>query len=149
MATLGWTMNRPDLERMAALLRLADVMVNFATTVTLESAIVDTPTLLVAFSPIAPEEMRRYVVDLHFKMHYKPLVERDLVPVAWDRDQLVGWVNRYLDDPSLYQTQRATIVDEWVQFTDGGSGRRLGEAILRHAGLEPPVQIAEAKREAQ
>jgi CDP-glycerol glycerophosphotransferase (TagB/SpsB family) len=137
LATLGWTMTRPDLERMAALLRCADLLVNFATTVTLEAAIVDTPTLLVAFSPVDPEEMQRYVVGLHFGMHYKSLVERDLVPVAWDCDQLVSWVNRYLDDPSLYRAQRASIVAEWVQFTDGASGQRTGAAILRHAGLEP------------
>jgi hypothetical protein len=117
--------------------------------VTLEAAIVDTPTLLVAFSPIDPAEMQRYVVGLHFEMHYKALVQRDLVPVAWNRDELVSWVNRYLDDPSLYRAQRAAIVDEWVQFTDGGSGRRLGEAILRQAGLEPHSQVAEAEREAQ
>src|SRR5579859_5720856 len=139
LATLGWTMTQADLDRMAALLRHADVMVNFATTVTLESAIVDTPTLLVAFSPIDPDEMQRYVVGLHFRMHYKALVDRDLVPVAWDRAQLVNWINRYLDDPSLYRAQRATIVRDWVQFTDGASGQRLGDAILRHAGLEPPA----------
>jgi hypothetical protein len=124
-------------------------MVNFATTVTLEAAIVDTPTLLVAFSPIDPDEMQRYVVGLHFEMHYKSLVERDLVPVAWDRDQLVSWVNRYLDEPSLYRTQRAVIAAEWVQFTDGASGRRLGEAILRQAGLEPRSSLAAAERESQ
>lgn len=150
-ATLGWTMTLPDLERMSALVRSADVMVNFATTVTLEAAIVDTPTLLVAFSPIDPEEMRRYVVGLHFKMHYKALVERDLVPVAWDREQLVSWINRYLDDPSVYRTQRGSIVSEWVQFTDGASGRRLGETILRHAGLKlvPSVATPAAEHEAQ
>jgi CDP-Glycerol:Poly(glycerophosphate) glycerophosphotransferase len=138
LATLGWTMNRDDLERMAALLNHADVMVNFATTVTLEAAIVDTPTLLVAFSPIDPEEMQRYVIGLHFRMHYKAFVERNLVPIAWDRAQMVGWINRYLDDPSLYRAERAAIVHDWVQFTDGASGQRLGDAILRHAGLEPP-----------
>ncbi|MGI9146232.1 MAG: hypothetical protein ACR2IK_06775 [Chloroflexota bacterium] len=151
-ATLGWTMTQADLDRMVALLRQADLMVNFATTVTLESAIVDTPTLLVAFSPIDPEEMQRYVVGLHFRLHYKALVERDLVPVAWDRAQLVNWVNRYLDDPSLYRAQRATIVREWVQFTDGSSGKRLGEAILDRAGLEPPPALPAspvARRESQ
>ncbi|MDQ6675216.1 MAG: hypothetical protein M3069_31520 [Chloroflexota bacterium] len=136
-ATLGWTMTEADLKRMVALLRHADLLVNFATTVTLEAAIVDTPTLLVAFSPIDPEEMQRYVVGLHFRMHYKALVERDLVPVARDRAGLVSWVNRYLDDPGLYRAQRLAIVREWVQFTDGASGQRLGDAILRHAGLEP------------
>jgi hypothetical protein len=148
-ATLGWTMTDADLTRMVALLHHADLMVNFATTVTLEAAIVDTPTLLVAFSPIDPEEMQRYVVGLHFRLHYKALVERDLVPVAWDRDQLVSWVNRYLDDPSLYRAQRAAIAAEWVQFTDGASGRRTGEAILRHAGLEPPAPVTATEREAQ
>jgi hypothetical protein len=138
LATLGWTMTVADLERMAALVQAADVMVNFATTVTLEAAIVDTPTLLVAFSPIDPDEMQRYVVGLHFKMHYRALVERDLVPIAWNREQLVSWINRYLDDPSLYRQQRASIVRDWVQFTDGRSGQRLGDAILRHAGLVLP-----------
>jgi hypothetical protein len=145
LATLGWSMTVSDLRRMAWLVRRADVMVNFATTVTLEAAIVDTPTLLVAFSPIDPEEMQRYVVGLHFRMHYKALVERDLVPIAWNREQLVSWINRYLDDPSLYRPQRAEIVREWVQFTDGGSGRRLGDAILRHAGLQPPSVVPEAE----
>jgi hypothetical protein len=144
LATLGWTMTTADLERMRALLEHADLMVNFATTVTLECAITDTPTLLVAFSPIDPEEMQRYVVGLHFQMHYKALVERDLVPVAWDRAALVAWINRYLDDPSLYRAQRATIVREWVQFTDGRSGERLGDAILRHAGLAAPLPVAAA-----
>jgi hypothetical protein len=138
LATLGWTMTCDDLERMAALVQHADVMVNFATTVTLEAAITDTPTLLVAFSPIDPDEMQRYVVGLHFKMHYRGMVERDLVPIAWDRSQLIAWINRYLDDPGLYRAQRASIVREWVQFTDGRSGHRLGDGILRHAGLEPP-----------
>lgn len=151
LATLGWTMHLSDLERMAALLRHTDVMVNFATTVTLEAAIVDTPTLLVAFSPVDPEEMQRYVVGLHFKLHYKGLVDRDLVPVAWDRAQLVSWINRYLDDPTEYRAQRATIVREWVQFTDGQSGERLGDAILRQAGVAPPAQseMAQAPAEPQ
>jgi CDP-glycerol glycerophosphotransferase (TagB/SpsB family) len=55
--------------------------------------------------------------------------------VAWDRAALVSWINRYLDDPSLYRAQRATIVREWVQFTDGRSAERLGDAILGAAGL--------------
>lgn len=137
LATLGWTMTCADLSRMRSLLYHADVMVNFATTVTLEAAIVDTPTLLVAFSTIDPEEMERYVIGLHFRMHYKDLVDRDLVPVAWNRTDLVGWINRYLDDPGLYRAQRAEIVRDWVQFTDGGSGDRLGNALLEAAGLTP------------
>jgi hypothetical protein len=139
LATLGWTMCAHDLQRMTDLLRYADVMVNFATTVTLEAAVVDTPTLLVAFSPIDPDEMERYVVGLHFKMHYKALVERDLVPVAWNREQLVDWINRYLDQPELYRAQRQSIAREWVQFRDGRSGERLGDAILQHAGLAAPA----------
>ncbi len=135
-ATLGWTMTRADLTRTAWLLRHADVMVNFATTLTLEAAIVDTPTLLVAFSPIDPDEMERYVVGLHFKLHYRDIVERNLAPVAWNRDELIGWINRYLERAgSSTAPSGQTIVRDWVQFTDGRSGERLGDAILRAAGL--------------
>jgi hypothetical protein len=135
LATLGWTMTQHDMRRMVALLRHADVMINFATTVTLEAAITDTPTVLVAFSPIDPDEMQRYVIGLHFRMHYRGLVERDLVPVAWNADDLIGWINRYLDDPNLHRSERAEIVRDWVQFTDGRSAERLGDAILRAARL--------------
>ena len=138
LPTLGWTMSVADVHHMGNLLAHTDVMVNFATTVTLECAVFDTPTLLVAFSTIDPEEMQRYVVKYHFSMHYKPLVERDLVPIAWKRDDLIGWINRYLADPSLYRPQRAEIVRDWIQYTDGRSGERLGDAILARAGLRPP-----------
>jgi hypothetical protein len=134
-ATLGWTMTRADLTRTAWLLHHADVMVNFATTFTLEAAITDTPTLLVAFSPIDSAEMERYVVGLHFKLHYRDIVERNLAPVAWNRDDLIGWINRYLEEPDRYRAEREAIVRDWVQFADGRSGERLGDAILHAAGL--------------
>src|SRR5436305_2016133 len=41
LATLGWTMTPADIARTAALVAHADVLVNFATTLTLEAAIVD------------------------------------------------------------------------------------------------------------
>jgi hypothetical protein len=142
-ATLGWTMTRADLTRTAWLLHHADVMVNFATTFTLEAAITDTPTLLVAFSPIDPAEMERYVVGLHFKLHYRDVVERKLAPVAWNRDDLIGWINRYLKEPGCYRAERQAIVRDWVQFTDGRSGERLGEAILQAAALGPISSAAQ------
>lgn len=138
LTTLGWTQTVADIQRMGNLLRHADVMVNFATTVTLECAVFDTPTLLVAFSTIDPEEMQRYVEGLHFGMHYRAIKERNLAPIAWSRGDVVDWINRYLDDPGLYQAERAAIVRDWVQLTDGGSAERLGDAILRAAGLQPP-----------
>jgi hypothetical protein len=133
--SLGWTMSVGDIQRASALLRYADVLLNFATTVTLEAAICDTPTLLVAFSTIDPEEIQRYVVGLHFKMHYKGLVDRKLVPIAWNQDDLIRWINRYLADPGLYRDQRKEIVRDWVHFTDGQSASRLAAAISAAAGI--------------
>ena len=136
---------------MAALLRHADVMVNFATTVTLEAAIVDTPTLLVAFSPIDPDEMQRYVVGLHFRMHYRALVERDLVPVAWDRAQLVSWVNRYLDDPSLYRAaaRRRSCATGCSSPTARLASGWATRSCARPASNRPRRQLEPASRPAQ
>lgn len=142
LATLGWTATVEDIQRTANLLRHADVVVNSATTLTLEAAIFDTPTVQAAFSTIDPEAMDRYVIQPAFARHFKPLLARELTPVAWNGPELVGWINRYLDNRSLHAHQRRQIVRDWVQFTDGQSARRLAAAILRQAGLEPPGEPA-------
>jgi len=61
----------------------------------------------------------------------------------------VDWVNRYLEDPSEFRAERASIVRDWVQFVDGQSGRRLGDAILHQAGLAAPQATAGRTLETQ
>ena len=102
----------------------ADLMVNFATTVTLEAAIVDTPTLLVAFSPIDPDEMQRYVIGLHFQMHYKVAGRarpgaRGLGP-RW----VGGWINRYLDDRACIARNERRSFAEWSSSPTAPQRRR-------------------------
>jgi hypothetical protein len=55
--------------------------------------------------------------------------------VAKDEDQLRDILNAYLKDPSLDAAERRRFVEQEISFTDGTSGRRTAEFILKILGL--------------
>lgn len=116
---------------LAATLAHSDVLVNFASTTTIEACIFDTPVVSVGFDDVPglplPLSVRRYYT---FE-HYRPVVELGAVRIAASLDDLVGEVRRYLADPTRDRAARRALVDRLCAFTDGRSGVRVGEAILR------------------
>jgi len=126
-------MTRDDVLHMANLLRHTDVMINFATTVTLEAAIFDVPTILVAYGEGDQAQTQEWVEKWHFEKHFRGIVERNLAPVVRNETELVDWINRYLIDRTLYQQERQEIVKQWVYFTDGKSGERIAQLIQKMA----------------
>jgi hypothetical protein len=61
------------------------------------------------------------------------------VRVAEQPEQLVEWVGRYLEDPSLDRAGRRAVVNEQCQFLDGRSAERVAahviEALAAAAGI--------------
>jgi hypothetical protein len=134
--TLDWVIGLPALQRQANMLAHADIVITPASTITLEAAIFDTPTLIVAYNSADPDTVRNVLEKHTFVHHFKEIVERNLVPVARTADETLCWINRYLSDPTLYRSERKAIVRDWVGFTDGGSARRSAEAIASLAERE-------------
>ena len=131
---LGATMNVAQIRHMANLLAHSAVMVNYATTVTLEAAIFDTPTILLAYTDSDDaDRIRHWIERKHFDKHFRGIVERDLAPVVRNECQLIDWINRFLADPGLYREQRKQIVSDWVYYVDGRSADRLADWIGQKA----------------
>lgn len=137
--TLGWSMSRDDVIFMANLLRHSDVVVSPGSTITIETAIFDTPTVVPIFHTYQPE-LGKEQFDHHLRMHFKRLAELDLIPIIRRPEDLVPAINHCLSDRSWYKTQRAQLVRDYIHFTDGHSTERLVELIegLCHA----PTAIA-------
>jgi hypothetical protein len=131
--TLGWTMTREDVAQVANMLHHADVIVTPGSTMMIESAIFDTPTVVPVFSTVQPEITQSYYAKI-FARHFRRIAELELVPIVRDVDQLIQWVNRCLRDPSLYRQQRAQLVQDYVHFTDGRASQRIAELILQLVG---------------
>lgn len=128
-ATLDWVIGLPALRRQANIMAHADVVITPASTITLEAAIFDTPTLVIAYNNADPDTVRNVLEKFTFVHHFKAIIDRELVPVARSADEMISWVNQLLSNPEAFSDERRQIVRDWVGFTDGGSAKRLAGMI--------------------
>ena len=131
--SLGWTMNRCDVIELANLLRHSDLVISPGSTITIEAAIFDTPTVVPLFHTYQPE-LGKQQYDFHLRNHFKRLRELALVPFVNAPEELLIAVNRALADKSWYRTQRAQLVHDYIHFIDGHSTERLVDLITQSLG---------------
>lgn len=131
--TLGWTMTREDVIFMANLLRHSDVVVSPGSTITIETAIFDTPTVVPIFHTYQPE-LGKQLYDQVLSRHFKRVAALGLVPLIREPDGLITSINRCLSDRGWYREQRAQLVKDYINYTDGKSTQRLVELMVKLAG---------------
>jgi CDP-glycerol glycerophosphotransferase (TagB/SpsB family) len=112
----------------------ADVVVNVASTITIEACIFDTPVVNINFdgpdaSPYVKSARRYYSFT-----HYVNITSRGAVRVATSAEELVREVAAYLADPSRDSAGRKQVVLDQCQFTDGRSAERVVRLVLDELG---------------
>jgi len=127
--TLGWTMTVEQVDEMANMLCHADVLITPASTLTLESAIFDTPTIVPAFSTVQPDQVEKAMEASRFGRHFQPLVQNNWVPIVHSEQALAKAMIRALRDPAWYRDGRKAIVENYVPFRDRRSGQRVAQFI--------------------
>lgn len=109
-------MDEEDITNLERTLRYADVVVNYASTITLEAFCFDKPVVNIGF-PAA-------YLDAYTFTHYKPIVDAGAVRVAKSLAELLEDVSRYLEAPETDRANRARIFEEFIHFKDGLSYQR-------------------------
>ena len=130
---LTWYMTRDDVVLMANMLRHADVVITPGSTITLEAAIFDRPTLVPIFHSYQPERAKDYFSTWVLGKHFGRIERLDLVPIIRQVEDFAPTIVRCLAEPSWYREQRAQLVRDYVHFTDGRSTERLVDLIVRLA----------------
>ena len=125
-----WKSDFTDYSTLSNTLYHADVMINVASTITIESCLFDTPVVNIGFDANLDLDFNRSV-KRHFQYsHYLDIVESNGVKIANSEQELSEFINRYLDDPTLESTGRNLIVDNQCSFRDGKSSERLLRYII-------------------
>ena len=124
---LTWYMTRADVIAIGNTLRHADVVITPGSTMSLEAAIFDTPTLVPIFHRYQVERARNYFATWVLGKHFGRIERLDLVPILRNESEFAPAINRCLAEPDWYQAKRKQLVDEYVHFTDGQATRRLFE----------------------
>ena len=110
----------------------SDVVLNVASTMTIDSAVFNTPSLSVAFDlrtsiPFAHSVKRFYEYE-----HYRELRKTGGVHLINSPEDMIEQTRCYLIDPSINKEKRQAIVKQQCKFTDGKSGERVADGILTY-----------------
>lgn len=128
-----WAPTRDEVILAGNLLFHADACVSPGSTMTIETAIFDTPTLMPAFNPFMPDEYGKFFEKLWMQRHFRWLIEQGLVPVARSLGELADTVNRCMEDRAWYREQRSALRGRLLAPLDGRATIRLAE-LVSHIG---------------
>ncbi len=128
-----------DMDEKSSMMAHSDVFVTVYSTMVVETAVHDTPIVAAVIdTPGGWNVPGKYSLSLkaigNWPTHQR-FREAKAGRVAKDEDQLRDILNAYLKDPSLDAAERRRFVEQEISFTDGTSGRRTAEFILKILGL--------------
>jgi CDP-Glycerol:Poly(glycerophosphate) glycerophosphotransferase len=110
--------------------RHADVVVNLASTVTVDAAIFDRPVINLDYDPEPGQPNQPLVKDVnHVWSHFKPVAESGGTWLVNNQHQLMEAIKTYLLHPELHREKRQWIARYVCQYLDGRSGERMARAL--------------------
>jgi len=130
---MRWWPSREEMMLAGNLLRHADVCISPGSTMTVEAAIFDTPTIVPTFNPIMSEEYDRFFQQNWLKKHFRFLVEQNTLCLANTPAELMAAVRRALADRTWLSEGRKKIRETVLGPLDGHATERLARAAVEFA----------------
>lgn len=126
----SWNPTREDMYGLGELMCYSDVVVNIASTITIDAAAFDTPVVNVAFDGYKTKPLEQSCLRYYDYEHYKRVVQTGGFKISRSIDELVQHIQEYLDNPKLDAAGRARIRQEQCWKLDGKAGVRIAEFLL-------------------
>lgn len=113
-------------------LKHSSIMINLASTATIDAAVFDLPTICINFDFRGERPFKYSVKRLYYFDHYAKLKINNGFELADSKENLLTLIAENLQNPSKLKIGRQSIVSQQCYFTDGKSGERIGTYILGH-----------------
>jgi CDP-glycerol glycerophosphotransferase (TagB/SpsB family) len=111
--------------------RHGDVVVHLSSTVAIDAALFDRPSVCMDYDPAPGQPHQAIVRDVNHRWtHYKPVAESGGTRLVNNPDELVSAVRAYLADPSLDRAERRQMAGYVCGYLDGQCGQRMVNAVL-------------------
>ncbi len=118
-----------DVKHLIQSLYHVDLVVWVATTICLDAAVFNKPQIVVNFDGFKNKEYRKSIRRYHNEDHMKDLLDMEGVTRANSPEELIAWVNAYLDDPRVNQEKRDDMVRQELYCLDEKAGARVAAFI--------------------
>lgn len=124
--------SKSEVTTYGALMRYADVLINIASTTSLDALATDAPIVNIAFD-VSETAVEASCGRFYGYSHYVQIVDSAAVRLAHSEGELREILNTYLQDRSVDREARMAARDRFLTFADAGSADRVGAAIMRMA----------------
>jgi hypothetical protein len=124
-----------DMDEKSSMMMHSDVLVTVYSTMVVETAVHDTPIVAAVIDvPGGWNKARKYSLSLkkigNWPTH-KRFRDAKAGRVASNEKELCEAINLYLQNPALDAAERRKFIEDEIIFTDGTSGKRTAEYILK------------------
>lgn len=124
-----------DMDEKASMMAHSDVFVTVYSTMVVETAVHDTPIIgAVIDTPggwNVPGKFSLSLKEIGDWPTHKRFREAKAGRIAKDEAELRAALNAYLENPALDSTERRKFIEDEITYTDGTSGKRTAEFILK------------------
>lgn len=118
-----------DIRALCLLMHHSDVVVNSASTMTLDALVCDTPAVCIDYTVQPYGDFGPHLHNFYDYAHYRPITASGAMRIARSPQELVGHVTAYRADRTLDREKRAQLVRDMVGEDPRGSVDRIAEAI--------------------
>ena len=126
-----WFFGDEDMAHLVNSIYHADIVINTISSISLESAIFDKPTICIGFDGRHELPFWKSIIRGYRREHYLPIVRSGGIKIVNNIDELTDAVNMYFKNPETDSLGRKKIVDQICEFKDGNSAKRLAEFIVK------------------
>ena len=131
MFTDKWDPSWDEMKNLGNELKQSDILVTYASTLSLEAAILDTPVININYRSKQEPNDGPFMGTFYQSSHYSRMANSGAIKFAHTKDELRALINRYLENPAYEKEERAKLAD-WLAPYTGEAGKRLGDFILNN-----------------
>jgi hypothetical protein len=117
-----------DIRKLCSTLAYTDVHVNLCSTMTVDGSAFGKPQIGPAYDEVN-SRTEFSLQQMYNQEHFLPVIETEGLMLATSKEQFIGYVNKSLEEPSLFSKNGQRILRQIITYPDGESTCRVTAAI--------------------
>jgi hypothetical protein len=124
-------LNKEAVNHLADTLTHCDVVINVLSSIVIDASIFNKSVITIGFNGYEKDTPFIRSVGLYLtEENMARLLKANATPVVKDEEELIRWINAFLEDPRLLEKERKTLVQEQCWSLDGQSAKRIAKYVI-------------------
>ena len=117
-----------DVEQLITTLMYTDVHINLCSTMAIDGSVFKKPQIAPAYDEVNTSK-QHLLKRMYYQEHYVPIMQSNNVHLAASKRELIGLINKALQNPAVLTQHAAACVQEIITYTDGNSATRVTKVL--------------------